>query len=49
MSENGVVNPLNPNPVVPFGFVADYVCDSGYFFGKDMNMSHFNLTWGAIQ
>ena len=29
---------------VPFGWVADYSCEEGYYFGEDFNMTHYNLT-----
>ena len=29
---------------VPFGWIADYTCEPGYYFGEDMAMERYNLT-----
>ena len=30
--------------VIDFGDKVSYVCKSGYFFGEDYHMTHYNLT-----
>ena len=43
-NETHLIRHYSGGTTVPFGWVADYSCEPGYYFGEDFNMTHFNLT-----